>query len=102
MGSQSTGLRVDHKLGIQSLKQTLIGAVYTVVHDKENTFFLILKKSLDNSADLTVKGIGIQNSNINVPYECPWEAIKWNWADASLRIGNAQGQVTKSQTVQDP
>lgn len=39
MGSQSTSLRVDHKLGIQSLKQTLMGAVYTVVHDKENTFF---------------------------------------------------------------
>lgn len=57
---------MDHKLGIQSLEQTF-GALHV---------FLILKKSLDISANLTVKGVGIQNFNINVSHEYPWEAIK--------------------------
>lgn len=58
---------MDHKLGIQSLEQTLVGALHV---------FLILKKSLDISANLTVKGVGIHNFNINVSHEYPWEAIK--------------------------
>lgn len=38
IGPQSTSLHMDHKLGIQRLEQTLVEAVYIVVHDQENDF----------------------------------------------------------------
>lgn len=42
--TQTTSLHMDHKLGIQRLEQTLVEAVYIVVHDQENDFSDIKSK----------------------------------------------------------